>query len=664
LVTYRHSISNPDLKRAAIVFALLGVAVALRLYGIAVEPLWHDEAISVSRSERSIAEVMKRNVQDVRPPLYYIGLRIWRSVLDDSAAHLRSYSTAWSLVGLLALFLLARDIGGWRAAVIALTLAVVNPLDIYFAQETRNYSQTAALCTLGSWCLWRWMIVVSTSPRGPGWWRWAIGYTLCATAALYTHFVSVLVLVAQGIFALVWFGWHRYWAGIAGYALSTVLVTLGFLPWFFLVKQATGSASLQWPEWIPVPAISSYFSFLGREFFWGQVRTVHEHWWIPTMILPVLVLCICLRRVYPNRSSVPCPPEQWRQVRILYPGWLLAGPVLLIAVVVYFHHPIYFRPRFSMFLLSPFLVLAGIACNSMRTRAATWLGTATIGVVMLTGTCMQHHTYQKVYWKSFVKLWEEEGPPASIIFFPRQLEADARYYLKQPLSSADKREIESLLPRLKGARLWVCSVTGYGYDSWDGEFDYYQWLIRLGSVRPIAIPTGFYLQVVTVGEPLIHDAMGGRLDKWYGPLDIAGRIEGFDHSSQFHVLEYDGPQKTPFRWSLPKAWFSLGDRDNISTVILNVALPPPVPSGYRPELEIYARRGETLSGLFDSSPVAGIRDYRPDAFEIEFAAPRGPGRLWIGWTIGGVNLSRAGISGDERDLGLRINWVALVNHRN
>jgi hypothetical protein len=317
-----------------------------------------------------------------------------------------------------------------------------------------------------------------------------------------------------------------------------------------------------------------------------------------------------------------------------------------------------------MLVLPPFLVLAAIACNSLGTRAATWLAATMLGVVMLTGTCIQHHTYQKVYWNDFVKVWQAQGPPAHMIFFPRQLERTACYYLKQPVYSAEKREIRGRLPQLKGKQLWVGSMIGYGYDKWEGEFDYFQWLLRLGRVRHVYLRTGFYLRIVTVGEPSIHDTRGDRLDRWYWPSDIPRRIEGFDKSEQFYILEHDGPEQSPFRWSLPKAWFSLGDKDDITTVILNVSLPPPVPAGYRPELRFYAKRGKSASDLFDSKPALVIADYCADPFEIGFAAPQGRGRLWIGWRMAGVNLLRAGVSSDGRDLGLRINWAGVINHPN
>ena len=276
--------------RAAVVLALLGVGLTLRLHGIGRESFWHDEACSAKYSDTSIAEVLSNNARNDVSPLYHLGLFAWRRLLGDSDVRIRAYSTAWSMVGLLAIFLFANSIGGRRAALIALLLATVNPLSIYYAQEARMYSQAAALCALGSWCLWQWMMAAADCPRPAAWWTWAIGYTLCAAAAIYAHYLSVLILLTQGIFALLWFAVRRQWTSLAAYLLSGLLVAVAFLPWFLYVCHVIGGFYHPSLDWIPVPKAGDYLSFLWREFFWGRAQNVREGWWLPTLLLAAIVL--------------------------------------------------------------------------------------------------------------------------------------------------------------------------------------------------------------------------------------------------------------------------------------------------------------------------------------------------------------------------------------
>jgi hypothetical protein len=283
---------------------------------------------------------------------------------------------------------------------------------------------------------------------------------------------------------------------------------------------------------------------------------------------------------------------------------------------------------------------------------------------MLTGTWVRHDKCDKPDWRRFAKVWREKGPPAQAVFFPPNFAPVVEYYLKTPVNLPTRSQVENLLPGLRGADLWVVSRPGYDYPV-TGDFDYYQWLLSLGHVRNIVVPNTFITQVVTVGIPSGHEPQ--RLDRWYAPFDIPKRIEGFREESGFvGYLEYEGPDSVAFRWSGPKAWFRLRESDEASTVILNVQFPPPIPADYRPDLEIYMRRGKTSARLFSGSPAMTIADYRAGPFEIRLPAPAGVGALWIGWTVNPINIARAlrdGKKHDTRDLGLRINWVGVMNRR-
>jgi len=644
------------LARAAVVAALFGLAVALRFYGIAGESFWTDEVLSVHCSNGSIAQVVQRNARDGRHPLYYVGLSLWRKALGDSDGRMRAYGAAWSLVGILAVFLLARGIGGWPAALIALLLAAVNPLDVYFAQEARNYTQTAALCALGAWCLWRWMTVADDARARARWWPWAAGYAVCAAAAVLTHYLSAVVLTAQGIFALAWFARRKRWGSVAGYAACAGVAVLASVPWFFYVRQVRGSSRLATPEWMQLPVPGDFVSFLGREFFWGNVWTAHDRWWRYTILLSVFVLGVGAWHLLRERRRGRASLTKDRSLGMAYLLWLLAGPVLLAALCSVAYRPIYYRLRFAELVVLPFLALAGTACAALRGRAAMAVTSAALGAAMLTGTIVQHRTTQKTDWRSFARVWREQGPPAGAVFFPWFFDQAAGYYLRQPLVSPAREEMAKRLPQLGGADVWICFEKGYPFNRAPGEADYYQWLISLGAAHAIALPTNLDLQVVTVGTTAVPEPYRSRFAQWYGPVDRAGQIEGFGARERFHAQEFDG-DGTAFRWSWPRAWLRLGETDKAATVVLNVQLPPLVNAAYRPDLRVYALRGEDAAGLFDSPPVAQVGAYRAGAFEVPVAVPPGDGSLWLGWTLNGVNLRTAAGSSDSRDLGLRVNWV-------
>jgi len=642
-------------RRAAVLIGLFVLAVALRFYGIGRESFWHDEAFSVKFSSGPVAQLLESSARDVHPPLYYLGLHFWRQVVGESDTRFRAYSLVWSLIGLFGLFLLAKDIGGWRVGAIALLLGAVNPLDVYFAQETRMYAQAVALLTLGSWCLWRWMVEPADHIHPSKWLGWAFGYTLCATGALYSHYMSVLVLLAQGIAALLWFAARRNWAALLGYALCAVAVSVAFLPWVLFVWHFRPTLYHPGLQWISPTPFADYFSFLGREFFWGNVGSLQDSWWVYTLVLSLLMAGICLHRALQNRVrelSIGRPEASGT----FYTLWLLAGPVILAGLVVTLYHSVYYRPRFAPFILPPFLVLAAIACTALRRRTAVVAATMMLVGVMLTATVVQRKTYEKTSWRHFTRIWRKMGPPARTVFFPARIEIAAEYSLKCPVVSAPRGEIESVLPHLKGLEIWVCTLEGWKLR--DDEFDYYQRLMTLGEVHHIIVPTSLFLQVVRVGDS--SEPHARRLDRWFAPRDIPGRLEGFHPGGGFHILEHEHPTSTTFRWSGPRALFSVTGDDPWSTVVLNVQFPPPPTPDYEPDLRLFVQRGRSGEYLFRRAPLRTINDVRLGAFEVELpAANLGRGNLWIGWTATAVNLAEFGISDDDRDLGLRVNWIGL-----
>jgi hypothetical protein len=557
-------------------------------------------------------------------------------------------------VGLLALFLLARDVGGRHAGLIALLLGAVNPFDIHFSQQAQMYSQVVALITLSAWCLWRW-IAASADPDRPGrWWAWALGYIACAVAMIYTQYLSALILLAQGLIMLSWSVWRLRLLNVVTYSFGALVVVVAFAPWVTFVREIRGSLYYTEWDWIPPPQFADFYSFLGGEFFWGQARNLHESWWMPTMVLPALVLVLCLWLLYRNRKRSAAEGGQAPALGIVYLLWLLVGPLLLAAVIVHLYYTIYWRPRFSVFLLPPFLALAGVACSAFRGRVASWASAALLALVMLGGTVLQSRAPLGMDWREVAAVWREEGPPARSVFFPPPLAVPIEHYLEEPLASTPRNEMEKRLAELEGQEIWVCSDI---YRHWQ-DSDYYNWLMSLGEVRRIVPPHNLNLQAVRVAS---SPGAGGLKAQWYGPIDVAGTVIGFGDPERFYVLESDTETGMLSRWSRPKAWLALYGHDDAATIVVKASLPPPVVENYRPELQLFLKHGLDESGLFETAPVGGVETWQPGIIEVNLPVPPGIGTLWVGWTINPINLSKLGVAADPRDLGLRVEKIGVLS---
>ena len=120
--------------------------------------------------------------------------------------------------------------GRWDdpAAIVAAAWFAIAPFQIFYGTEARCYSTVAALVLCSTIALLR------ALERGRWWWAL---YAVGATAALYTHYIAVLVLAPQAVWALVV---HR--DTVRQQLLSHAAVVLAMLPWLpFFFAQARHS---------------------------------------------------------------------------------------------------------------------------------------------------------------------------------------------------------------------------------------------------------------------------------------------------------------------------------------------------------------------------------------------------------------------------------------
>ncbi|MEH2147951.1 glycosyltransferase family 39 protein [Nostoc sp.] len=226
--------SNPSTWLKFLVISLIGLGIFFRFTHLGQKVYWYDEtATSLAISGHSLAEVKQeffsnldnnegvipvitldkyqrinpdRNVADTvhylitsdpqHPPLYYVMVRLWAQVFGDLPAGVRSLSAVISLlifpsVYWLCLELFESPLVGW----VAMAVMGVSPLQVFFAQDAREYG------------LWMVTILVSSAAllramRRGSYLSWAV-YAFALALGLYTHLLTVMVAIAHGIYVLI-----------------------------------------------------------------------------------------------------------------------------------------------------------------------------------------------------------------------------------------------------------------------------------------------------------------------------------------------------------------------------------------------------------------------------------------------------------------------------
>jgi hypothetical protein len=248
----------------ALVFVVT-LSVAVRSYHIGLPALTRDEAFSWRLTQYSVPEMLWHAAADVHPPLYYLLLKAWSSVLGAAPSALRGFSVlcaGLSVVTLYAVCVEANRLRGAQsypgsgpvqgAALLSALLFALHPAQVQPSQSARMYGLGALLAGLTAWLLLR----ALRSGRQRIWW-WS-SYGLAVGLFCGTHYYALFTLTGQVLFVaalLLLRGWKKGWRTIvvpvAGFGYAGVLALLLYSPWLHI--------------------------------FWSQVQAVRDDYWIPAV---------------------------------------------------------------------------------------------------------------------------------------------------------------------------------------------------------------------------------------------------------------------------------------------------------------------------------------------------------------------------------------------
>ena len=160
---------------------------------------------------------------DASPALYPLLLHFWMSV-SRADAWVRLLSAIFGVLAVLVVGLVGCRAFGWRAGVAAAAVMAIAPAHVEYAQYVRSYSLFTLLVAVHVWLVIDWMDdrVPLTASR-------AAVFVLVTAALFYTHYLSLLLLPAEGLFVLVrgWQARTRLLAWTAAVGAAGVLFVPG-----------------------------------------------------------------------------------------------------------------------------------------------------------------------------------------------------------------------------------------------------------------------------------------------------------------------------------------------------------------------------------------------------------------------------------------------------
>ena len=340
--------------------AIIGAALALRIYRLDVQSLWLDEG-------GTWAEVTGRGwgalladlwSKDAAYPLYHLLLKGWIAIAGDSEFALRLPSAVAGVLAVAALMLAADELCSGRFALVTGLLAATSPFAIWHAQDAKAYSLLMFAIAL---LLWSSLRALRNNHRRD----WLVVAALAAIS-LFVHRLALLPLTAL-LFALA-----LAWPFTIGFANRTVAaamrIALGALAISAAVVAVVGLArSIGGNGWQGAghvaagPAQSLWLTLshfaLDRGDIGGTFGLPLVVWAAPALALTLWGLALLLRDAAHGKTSA------------LLTVCLFVIPLLLLALVLVFT-PVY-EARYATVAFSAWVLVAAYPFARDERRPAT-----------------------------------------------------------------------------------------------------------------------------------------------------------------------------------------------------------------------------------------------------------------------------------------------------
>jgi mannosyltransferase len=406
-------------------------------YELTRPELWRDELSSWSFATRPVSRLIGIvHHTDATQLGYYLMLHYWIAAFGDSVVAMRMLSVL-AMAGAAACVTLAgRRLVDARAGLLAGLIFALVPSVSRFAQEARFYALQVLVAMLATLLLLR-------ALERPALRRWA-GYGVCLALVGYVDLVALCLIAGHIVMAALWWWAERDPAGRPGLVGRENLVgrgntapgralLFGFAPAVAgacaaclpIALVGLGQAGTQL-EWLFRPGLSlSTFAFFGRNLFYS------------TAVAAALVIV-----------AVFAWAVAWRPAA--YASSIAVLPVVTVWLISQGEHS-YFFPRYLLFTVAAWALLAGLALSRLDVRMAAAavlvffiLGAGDQGVIREPGA----HTWAEYPVNSNTDYWDfadaarviaERADPGDGIAYPgspirwEMIDYGVRYYLLHDL---------------------------------------------------------------------------------------------------------------------------------------------------------------------------------------------------------------------------------------
>lgn len=344
----KYYLSKLKNKRTLLVLLLIVIlGFILRLYHLGTSSLSAGEILTVLRARFSLNELV--TTLKVHPPLYfYIILRPWVQIFGDSEFAIRFPSLIFSVLSIIFIFKLAKELFNEKVGLISAFLLSIWPYSINYAQEARPY---AIVWSLGILSFLFFLKFIKDNKI-----RSLSLYIITITISIYTEYLGFIFIILQNI---LFFSFFNNKKQSKRWLLGQLAIILLYLPW---IKNFLFIAILS--KIVPFyPKRTNYFGFLIWLFL-----CVTGHWEKPISLIEIFLYCFLIISAVVWFKNIKNKKNilDFSQSDCLLFSWMVVPIIILYLIEIYFT-PI-LTTRYLGLIYIPLIILFSKAISKYNIR--------------------------------------------------------------------------------------------------------------------------------------------------------------------------------------------------------------------------------------------------------------------------------------------------------
>jgi 4-amino-4-deoxy-L-arabinose transferase-like glycosyltransferase len=246
-------------KEGFLFFLIIIFAAALYLFNINYSEIWNDESFTKSLVRHPFPQFFKLMSGDFHPPLYYVALKLFTSIVGLNDFTIRLFSVIGALCTIILGYVVGQKVLGKSGALYYSLLLLAMPITAFYSHNARMYTWSAFTIT-GVFlyaCLF-----VKTEKKSD-----LILLGIFSLMAAYTHYYSLIAAFMADLSVLVYLFMSKKKSWRAALAMGIGVFIL-YLPWVSMLLCQTRTAQKDF--WIPEVSFSTlascYISPFGQQY--------------------------------------------------------------------------------------------------------------------------------------------------------------------------------------------------------------------------------------------------------------------------------------------------------------------------------------------------------------------------------------------------------------